>query len=229
MHLAAYNTGKLFFDTYCTSRFQNLKVVEIGSQNVNGSLREVITPSITEYVGVDFAEGNGVDIVLDDPYKFPFEDNTFDVLVTSSCFEHSEMFWMSFLEGIRILKPSGVMYCNAPSNWMCYHRYPVDCWRFYPDAGKGLETWAKYCNYNTMVLESFITPPNNPSERYADWCCVFLKDANYIDLHTNRMIDTLSPVDDYSNGFRFPANRRFPNGWDNPDTFDIMWDYKPFV
>lgn len=223
MHYAALESGRKFFNTYCVPQAHGLKVVELGSQNINGSLRDAISSNVAEYVGLDFSPGNGVDVILKDAYSLPFNDNTFDIMVTSSCFEHSEMFWLSFLEGIRILKPNGIMYCNAPSSWMDYHRYPVDCWRFYPDAGKGLETWAKRNNYNTMVLESYITPPANHYESYSDWVCVFLKDANYVNEYPTRMIDTIMPfsgspiaVNQYFNGFRFPANATYPSGWDRP-------------
>lgn len=214
MHVSAYNTGKSFFDTYCKD-LTDIKVVDIGSQDVNGSLRDHAGPNVKEYVGVDFAEGKGVDVVLTDPYKFPFEDNTFDVCVTSSCFEHSEMFWLTFLESIRILKDDGIMYCNVPSAWMSYHRYPVDCWRFYPDAGKGLETWAKYNNYNTKVLETYVCP-FGPGETVLDWACVFIKNADHMDKYPNRMIDKLEPYKQFVNAYRFPKDERFTGTWDQP-------------
>lgn len=214
MHYSALMTGKNFFNTY-VGTLNSPEVVEIGSQDVNGSLRDVTTTNVKKYVGMDFAVGKGVDVVLEDPYRFPFENNTFDVLVTSSCLEHSEMFWLSFLEGMRILKDDGIMYINAPSAWMLYHRYPVDCWRFWPDAGKGLETWAKYNNLNSMVLESYVTPPG-PGEFVADYVGVFLKDKKYIDKYPNRMIDKLAPHQEFFNGFRFPSTPSFPHGWEKP-------------
>ena len=214
MHPSAFETGRRFFHTYVVGS-KSPSVIEIGSQNVNGCLRDVASPNVREYVGVDFVEGNGVDVILKDAYKYPFEDNQFDFLVTSSCFEHSEMFWLSFLEGMRVLKEEGVMYINAPSSWMSYHRYPVDCWRFYPDAGKGLETWARHCGLNSMVLESYISPPGR-DEFVSDFVCVIVKDADHADKYPTRMIDTLEDGQGFFNGFRFPKTDRFPDGWDAP-------------
>jgi SAM-dependent methyltransferase len=125
-------------------------IVEIGSQDVNGSIREV-APATYNYIGLDFAAAKGVDIVLPDAYHFPFENDTVDIIVTSSCFEHAEFFWVTFLEGIRILKPGGLFYINAPSKGQ-YHAYPQDCWRFYPDAAKALNNWAHYNGYNTEIV-----------------------------------------------------------------------------
>jgi len=146
MHSSALQSASDFFKAY---PLENATVVEIGSQIVNGSLREVC-PKHYSYIGLDYSPGNGVDIVLVDEYSFPLSDNLADVVVTSSCFEHAEMFWLTFLEGMRILKPGGLFYINAPSKGE-YHAFPQDCWRFYPDAAKALMKWAKRNGYNCMV------------------------------------------------------------------------------
>jgi SAM-dependent methyltransferase len=171
------NNGKLFFETYVT-RLGGVTIVDIGAQDVNGSLREV-SPPTAKYIGVDFAKAKGVDIVLDDPYELPFEDNSVDVIVSSSCFEHSEMFWLLYLEIIRILKPDGLFYLNAPS--ACgFHRYPVDCYRFFLDSGNALAKWGKRNGYNSIALEHYTTQ--------GDYVCVFLKDASFLAKHPNRIV-----------------------------------------
>lgn len=188
MHTTAYITGKHFFETYATT--ESL-ILEVGSQNVNGGLRDH-APNPEKYVGIDFCDGRGVDLILEDPYKYPFKDNTFDIIVTSSCIEHSEFFWLTYLECIRVLKPDGLLYCNAPGNRMGYHRHPVDCWRFMPDASKALEAWAHYNNIPVKVLETFsVCPLVDDKSRCFDWCCIFLKDKKYINNFPYRMIDTL--------------------------------------
>ena len=177
MHPSAMNNGKVFFERYMPylPSGEKPKVVDIGAQNVNGSLREVC-PENVEYIGVDFIEGKGIDVVLDDPYVLPFAENSVDVIVSSSCFEHSEMFWVLFLEVIRVLKPHGVFYLNAPSNGS-FHRYPVDCWRFYPDSGRALVTWAKRNNYSIALLESFTA--FQIRDVWNDYVAVFLKDEAF--------------------------------------------------
>ncbi len=135
------------------------------------------------YIGVDFVQGRGVDVVLEDPYKLPFSDGSVDIVVSSSCFEHSEMFWVLFLEILRILKPSGLFYLSAPSAGP-FHRYPVDCWRFYPDSGNALVAWAKRNQYSPIVLESF----TGRMDVWNDYVAVFLKDAGHIHLYPDRML-----------------------------------------
>ena len=66
MHPTAMNNCKYFFDLYADTykSSSNIKVVEIGSQDVNGTLRQVC-PKEFDYIGVDFQKAKGVDIVLE--------------------------------------------------------------------------------------------------------------------------------------------------------------------
>lgn len=196
MHPSAMKNGETFFQRYLNyiKSDAKIKVIDIGAQNVNGSLRDVC-PSEVEFIGVDFVRAIGVDVILDDPYKLPFADNSTDVVVSSSCFEHSEMFWLLFLEAIRILKPNGLFYLNAPSNGS-FHRYPVDCWRFFPDSGKALITWAKYNGYNSILLESFVS--YQQTNVWNDFVAVFLKDAKFQVDYPERMFTGRNDVENIS-------------------------------
>jgi SAM-dependent methyltransferase len=196
MHATAKLNAKNFFDTYVRGSAAP-QVVDIGAQDVTGSLREVC-PEGARYVGVDFVAGRGVDVVLDDPYRLPFADGSLDVVVSSSCFEHSEMFWLLFLEIQRVLKPAGLFYLNVPSNGN-FHRYPVDCWRFYPDSGNALAGWARRNGMNTVVLESFVSRQGR--DLWNDYVCVFLRDEAHAAAHPRRITDTFG---DFTNGMRYP-------------------------
>lgn len=184
MHNTAMAHGELFFKTYLQES-TGLKIVDIGAQDVNGSLRSVAHES-NEYIGVDFCEANGVDVVLSDPYVLPFETATVDVVVSSSCYEHSEFFWLSFNEALRVLKPAGLLYINAPSNGT-FHRHPVDCWRFYPDSAVALQNWGIRSGYNCALLESFIG--EKAEQVWRDCVAVWVKDAAYAAEHPNRMLN----------------------------------------
>src|SRR5574337_947234 len=201
MHQSAMFHGQRFFETYCpTAAGPEVTLVEIGSQNVNGSLREVCPRGLT-YIGLDFAEGEGVDVVLTDPYSIPLPDNSADVVVSSSCFEHSQFFWLVFLEAMRLLKPHGLLYLNAPSNGY-FHRWPVDCWRFYPDAGHAMVAWARRQGYPALLLESFVGERSAGTVAeggmWNDFVAVFIKDAEHRNRYPNRILHRLA---DYSNGY----------------------------
>ncbi|MEM5437855.1 class I SAM-dependent methyltransferase [Paraburkholderia diazotrophica] len=196
MHPTAMMNCTKFFEAYADSFLdqQKVRVIEIGSQDVNGGLRGT-APASFEYIGVDFVEGKGVDVVLDDPYSLPFESESADIILSSSCFEHSEMFWLVFLEIMRVLKPKGLLYMNAPSNGP-FHRYPVDCWRFYPDSGRALVTWAKRNAMNVALLESYVSA-QVPGDIWNDFVAVFVKDEAHAEGFPKRILNAKT---DISNG-----------------------------
>jgi SAM-dependent methyltransferase len=167
VHDSALANAKKFFDQY-GKLFTVGKVIDIGSQDVNGSLKQVC-PQQFRYIGVDFVPGKNVEVILEDPYLFPFPDNHAEIVVSNSCFEHSEFFWMTFLEMVRITKPGGYIYWCAPSKGKV-HRYPQDCWRFYPDAGQALENWGRSVNKNTTLIDSY-TDNNN----WGDYVAIYRK------------------------------------------------------
>jgi len=222
MHASALKYGKLFFDSYCLN-LTDIIVVDIGAQNVNGSLRDVC-PSSFKYVGVDFVGGNGVDVVLDDPYKLPFENDSLDVVVCSSVFEHSDFFWVLFLEIIRSLKPDGLFYLNVPSNGS-FHQYPVDCWRFYPDSGHALVAWGKREGYPLTLLESFIGEQSEGqiecNEAWYDFVAVFVKNSmvNQEEICKNRIVDTGNY---HTNGYSVHADAILNKSSMSPDHLTII-------
>ena len=156
MHDTALAFGRAFFDTYLHAAHlpgMPARILDVGSQDINGSLRDC-APAGAVYTGVDMAAGRGVDIVLDDPHSLPFAAASFDAVVSTSCFEHDPMFWVTFLEMLRVTRRGGHVYVNASANgW--YHCHPQDNWRFYPDAGLALEGWARRQGHAASLLESF--------------------------------------------------------------------------
>jgi SAM-dependent methyltransferase len=192
MHSSAMENGRCFLDVYYPggSVKETVTVLDIGAQDVNGSLKQLMRPPL-EYVGVDCVAGNGVDVVLADRYTLPFADASADAVMSSSCFEHSEMFWVLFLEILRVLKPSGLFYLNVPSNGD-FHRYPIDCWRFYPDSGGALVTWAKRSGYRPMLLESYVS--NQAGDIWNDFVAIILKDEAMAREHERRILHTKNDV-----------------------------------
>lgn len=168
MHPSAMESARIFFEKY-----QPQNIVEIGSYDLCGGPMKSVSPTGCKYTGMDLCAGNGVDVVMTDPYVIPAPDCSFDAAVSTSTFEHIEMPWLTFLEMLRVVQTDGLVYINAPSNGP-YHRHPNDCWRYYLDAGPALAKWAIRNGYNVEVVETQIGEPDggNP-DGWKDWMCVW--------------------------------------------------------
>ncbi len=116
------------------------RVVDIGGTSVNGSYRDIFVDT-SEFLCLDLQAGPGVDVVLDDPYVLPLSDQSVDIVISGQMLEHCAHFWRVFTEIARVLKPEGLIFMIAPSAGPI-HRYPVDCYRFYPDAYQALADWS---------------------------------------------------------------------------------------
>lgn len=156
MHKTAYNHGLDFCKKYCSPLGDKI-VLDVGSYDVNGTLKPIFEKA-KQYIGLDQHAGPNVDIT-GSSHNIPLDNETIDIIVSSSCFEHDNMFWITFKEMCRVLKRDGLIYINAPSGGR-YHAYPVDNWRFYKDSWSALCEWGKYCGYNLKLLESYVDPPN---------------------------------------------------------------------
>jgi SAM-dependent methyltransferase len=171
MHLSAVEAVQAFFSIYCAERSQ-LAVVDLGASIAHGPLRSIVPDNCT-YTGLGRCSGPGVNLVLDDPYRFPISDQSVDVVVASTCLERDPFYWLTFLEVSRVLKNGGLCYINAPSNGP-YRPYRNDHWRFYPDAGKALEAWAARNDASLQLLESMLLPQCD-GEPWNDFIAVYCK------------------------------------------------------
>ena len=151
MHDTAFEIGSKFLSLYGVG--ERKMIVEIGSQDVNGSLRASAPPEAV-YIGVDLEHGKGVDVVTGTGNRSPLRSEFADLVLSSSQMEHDPRFWVTFLEFCRIVKPGGFIYINAPSNGY-FHSFPLDVWRFYPDAARALAGWARENGFPLTLIESF--------------------------------------------------------------------------
>ena len=152
MHHTAYINAEKFYHKYCEENIQSKKILDVGSYNVNGTMKPIFIKG--QYVGLDIEEGPNVDVV-GVSHDISFGNDVFDIIISSSCFEHDDMFWVSFQEMCRVLKPGGYIYINAPSTGP-YHAHPGDSWRFYKDSWKSLEKWVRLNKFDVELVESYI-------------------------------------------------------------------------
>lgn len=141
MHQSSMNNMQRCFEVYvkgtALGQQDRIRVLEVGSANVNGSYRQIFAGDRFDYVGVDMEAASGVDVVLADPYHLPDPSGSVDLVISGQMLEHSEFFWLAFAEMARVVKPTGYIFLIAPSAGPI-HRFPVDCYRFYPDAYRAL-------------------------------------------------------------------------------------------
>lgn len=144
MHLSSYQNMQKFRERFLAGREeQALRVLDIGSCDVNGCYKPLFDAPAWRYQGADLAPGRNVDLVLDKPYRWDaIASESCDVLVSGQALEHIEYFWLTILEVSRVLRPGGLACLIAPSGGY-EHRYPVDCWRFYPDGMRALAKFAR--------------------------------------------------------------------------------------
>ena len=84
MHLEAQEFT-LFVKKILSSYFINKIVLDIGSGDINGNNRYLFENC--KYEGNDVIEANNVTIVSKTK-DLPFQDNTFDTIISTECFEH---------------------------------------------------------------------------------------------------------------------------------------------
>ena len=114
---------------------ERLNVLDVGSLDVNGTYRPLIEGRGWDYTGLDICAGRNVDIVSADPFRFPVEDDSYDMVISGSTMEHVTAIWKWVPELVRVLKPGGKLVIIT--HWQIReHRYPLDCWRVMPDGMK---------------------------------------------------------------------------------------------
>ena len=122
-------------------------VLEVGSFNVNGTVRTALQHLAKSYIGTDITPGNCVDIVIDAEQLLTFfKPKQFDTIVCCECLEHCLHPWL-IIEAIRILlKPNGYLWISTPTFDFPEHRFPIDCYRF------GIDTYYKYFFKDMEIL-----------------------------------------------------------------------------
>lgn len=156
---------KWFIDNHVqTKPSKKLKVLDVGSYDVNGTYKHLFNKRYFKYEGLDISPGKNVDIVVGKPYSWSIKDNHYDIVISGQAFEHTEFFWLTIMEMTRVLKKDGLMCIIAPCGFQ-EHRYPVDCYRFFTD---GMIAMARYVSLNILHAHTNMAPRINNVKWYSD-------------------------------------------------------------
>lgn len=87
------------------SFFSNRLVLDIGSLDINGNNHYLFDNCM--YIGVDLKPGKNVDIVSKG-HELKFPDESFDLIISTECFEHDYYYKKTLPNILRMIKPGGM-------------------------------------------------------------------------------------------------------------------------
>ncbi len=133
-------------------------VLEVGSKDYGStvSFRDFYVGN--EYVGLDMAPGQGVDVVADLTRTIePLKEAHFGLAICCSVLEHVEKPWLFAANLTRLLRPGGLLYMSVPWVWR-YHAYPDDYFRFSHRGVMSLFDQLQWSSvfYSTTVAGEFV-------------------------------------------------------------------------
>ena len=131
--------------------FKGGKVVEIGSLDINGTIRRYFeTP---DYTGVDVGEGAGVDLVAQGQ-MLEFPTGHFDTTISCECLEHNPFWSETVANMMRMTRPGGLVIMTCASTGRPEHGTTRSLREFSPltnDIG-----WDYYRNVSARDLQRAI-------------------------------------------------------------------------
>jgi SAM-dependent methyltransferase len=94
------------------SFFSGSRVLEVGSLDINGSVREHFSGG--QYIGLDVGPGPGVDVVCQgQDYDAP--NDSFDVVISCEAMEHNPFWRQTFNNMLRLCRPGGLVIMTCAS------------------------------------------------------------------------------------------------------------------
>ena len=139
MHPSSIENMKIIREKYLgyLNKIKNPKIIDVGGlydvpHKTYLRLFEDI-PGI-QWVVCDVVKHPSVDVVMPGPFILPFEDESFDLVVSGQMLEHCLNPYKSVAEMKRVLKTGSCLALTAPSAGPRHADY--DAWRFYEDAFK---------------------------------------------------------------------------------------------
>ena len=138
------------------AEIRSKSVLEVGSRNVNGSLRSRLESFVpASYVGVDIFPGDGVDIICNaERLTARFGREAFDVVIATEMLEHVRN-WAEVIENFKaVLRPGGILLLTTRSKGFPFHEAPHDFWRY--------EVSDMQAIFSDFIIEALTSDPQEP-------------------------------------------------------------------
>ena len=131
-------------------------VLEIGSYDINGSIKEIF--SFNNYLGLDLIDGPGVDKVYDGADMSFLPDASFDLVISSECFEHNPHWENNIVDMYQKLRSNCHMLVTCASRGRAEHGTQ----RSSPESSIGTSSkgWDYYRNIRIAEFRSSIQKLN---------------------------------------------------------------------
>lgn len=161
----------------------NPSVCEIGSYDVNGSVRVAVQSAVTpaQYLGIDLTPGPGVDVVCSG-HQFD-SPKPFDLTISAECLEHNPHYEDTLRNLRRLTSPVGYTIISCATTGRLEHGTT----RTNPDSSPGTQAhgWNYYKN---LVKDDF---PDDFLTSYDDF--LFLENSYFCDLYFVGSVTGLLP------------------------------------
>jgi len=156
--------------------FQDKKVLDVGSGDINGNNRFLFENC--SYEGNDVYSAANVTVVSKTS-ALAFQDESFDTICSTECFEHDPEYEQSFQKIVKMLKPGGLFFFTCASIGRAEHgtrrTSPQDS---YGTIGN-VEGWTDY--YKNLTFQDLDAAINvkNTFTSYSAWYCPETRDLYF--------------------------------------------------
>jgi len=156
--------------------FQRARVLEVGSLDINGSVRELFADC--DYTGVDLELGPGVDLACQGQLV-GFPSGHFDTTISAECLEHNPFWRETVANMLRMTRPGGLVLISCATTGRLEHGTS----RTNPDASPFTTAaqWDYYRNLRGRDLEASLNLTGWLSD-WSSWTNFITRDLYFVGL-----------------------------------------------
>jgi len=175
---------------------KKISILEIGSYNVNGTIRDIFVNQ--SYVGVDVKKGPCVDIIYDG-LNLDIKEK-FDLSISCECFEHNPYYLENFKKMIELTKNNGVVVFTCASLFRKEHGTTRTT---SADSPGSMEKWDYYKNLFKKDFEKKLDM-NKIFYKYQFYYNLFSDDLYFIGIKNDNHLESFK-------SFNYDVIHRFQN------------------